>query len=183
VPESQESVESTISSTFSAPALASTSSNLSSDQDVASPSKPNGQADHCRPVQEPMPASSSRAHSHVATVDTPKIDAAAANAPQTGHTTAIPMPLASPTTQGFKRSADGSVKGDDSSTSPARRTFAHKRNKSMDTHSGTRIGEVRESRPTHRPYSANLYAAIRPAQNASLVCNGQGAEWVGEAVS
>jgi hypothetical protein len=162
VPESQESVESTVSSTFSAPALASTSSNLSSDQDVASPSKPSGQAHHSSPVHEPMPASPSRTHSRVATVDAPRIDAAAANAPQAGHTTATPMPRRSPTTQGFKRSADGLVKGGGSSTSPTQRTFAHKRNKSMDTHSNTRIGEVRKSRSRHVPYAANRYAAIRP---------------------
>ena len=172
MPESQESVESTVSSTFSAPALASTSSNLSEDQDVASPSKPNGQADHSRLIQEPMPSSPSRVHSHVATVDAPRIDAAAANASPTGHTTATPMSQTSPTTQGFKRSADGSVKGDGSSTSPSRRTFVHKRNKSMDTHSNTRIGEVRESRSRHvhmRLINMQLSAQLKTRLSYAMV--------------
>lgn len=181
MPESQESVESAISSTFSAPAPASTSSNLSSDQDVASPPKSNGQVDYSRSTQEPMPRPPRPIYSHVAKIAASQIDTAAANAPQTGHTTAAPMSPASPITQGFKRSADGSVKG--SSTSPTERTFAHKRNKSMDTHSSTRIGEVCESRPGHDSYAANMNAAICPAQNPSLVCNGQGAEWLGEAIS
>lgn len=172
MPESQESVESTISSTFSAPALASTSSNLSEDQDVASPSKPNGQADHSRPVQEPVPASPSRTHSHVATVDAPRIDAAAANASQPGHTAATPMSQTSPTTQGFKRSADGSVKGDSSSTSPTQRAFAHKRNKSMDTHSNTRIGEVRDSRSRYmhiRLIDVQLSAQLKTRLSYAMV--------------
>jgi hypothetical protein len=76
----------------------------------------------------------------------PRIDTAAANAPRTGDTAASPMSLTSPATAGFKRTADGSVKGvglgidSPSAFTPA---HAHKRNKSMDTHSGTRIGEVR----------------------------------------
>lgn len=183
VPESQESVYSTISSTFSAPARASTSSSPSSDQDVASPSKPNGQAGHSRLIYEPVPASPSRIHGQVARPDAPRVDTAAANAPQTGRTTATSMSLTSPTTQGFKRSADGSVKSDGVSTSPTERIFTHKRNKSTDTHSSARIGEVRDSRPKYDPYAANLYAAIRSAQNAPLVCDGQGAEWLGEAVA
>lgn len=163
MPESQESVESTVSSTFSAPALASTSSNLSSDQDVASPSKSNGQAEYSRSAQKPMLASPSRAYSHVAIVDAPRIDATAANALQLDHTTATPMSQTSPTATGLKRSADGSVKGAGSSTSPTQRTFAHKRNKSMDTHSSTRIGEVRENRPTYDPNVANPIRSYPPS--------------------
>jgi hypothetical protein len=72
------------------------------------------------------------------------IDTTATNAPQTGYTTVTPVSIVSPTTQGFKRSADGSVKGNGLTTSPKERIFAHKRNKSMDTHSNTRIGEVRQ---------------------------------------
>ncbi|KAF3041930.1 hypothetical protein E8E12_007778 [Didymella heteroderae] len=100
-----------------------------------------------------MQASPIRDHSHVATLDAPQIDAAAANAPQTGHTTATPMSQSFPTTQGFKRSADGSVKGDGSSASPTERTFAHKRNKSMDTHSSTRIGELSAQLKTRLSYA------------------------------
>ena len=144
VPESQGSVVSTISSTFSAPALPSTSSNLSSDYDVASPSEPNGPSAHSKPAQESMATSPSRSHSQVTKANAPQIDTATANAPRTGRTTATPMSLVSPTTQGFKRNADGSAKGDGSIASPTERTFAHKRTKSMDTHSSTRIGEVRD---------------------------------------
>lgn len=183
VPESQESVISTISSTFSAPALASTSSNLSSDQDAASSSEPCGPAGHSKPTQAPMPASPSRAHNQAAKTDVRQIDIAAANAPQTGRTTATPMPLVSPITQGFKRSADGSVKGDGSTTSPTEKTSAHKRNKSMDTHSSTRIGEVRGHLPRHEFYAANAHAAIRPTEDSSLVCHGEGTERLGEAVA
>ncbi|KAJ4405366.1 hypothetical protein N0V91_005316 [Didymella pomorum] len=63
------------------------------------------------------------------------------------------MSQTSPTTQGFKRSADGSVKGDSSSTSPTQRAFAHKRNKSMDTHSNTRIGELSAQLKTRLSYA------------------------------
>ena len=47
-------------------------------------------------------------------------------------------------TQGSKRTVDGSLKSAGPvPEAPSVRTYAHKRNKSMDTHSGTRIGEVR----------------------------------------
>lgn len=179
--ESQESVLSTISSTFSAPALPSTSSNLSSDYDAASPTAPNGSANHEKFTQESMPASS-RMHDHFARGDVPLIDTAAANAPQYSHTTTTPMPLISPTTQGFKRSADGSVKGSGSATSPIERVFAHKRNKSMDTHSSSRIGEVCDRILRHL-YTANAYAAIRTTEDPSFVCYDQSTKWMGEAVA
>lgn len=91
-----------------------------------------------------MPVSPSRARAVDALVNAPRIDAAAANAPRTGDTTAGPMSLASPMAQGSKRKADGSLKGIPLGIdSPVVRVPAHKRNKSMDTHSVTRIGEVR----------------------------------------
>ncbi|UPX10133.1 uncharacterized protein EKO05_0000804 [Ascochyta rabiei] len=153
VPESQESVISTISSTFSAPALPSTSSNLSSDYDGASPSEPNEQASHGKTAQAPSPTSSSCIHGQAARTSVPQIATAAANTPQTGYTTATSMSLISPTTQGFKRSADGSVKGHGSTTSPKEGMFAHKRNKSMDTHSSTRIGELSAQLKTRLSYA------------------------------
>lgn len=68
----------------------------------------------------------------------------AVNAPRTGGTAASSMSVDSPIAQGFKRSADGSVKGSamtvDTSVKPI---MEHKRPKSMDWSSSTRIGEVR----------------------------------------
>ncbi|KAF1361508.1 hypothetical protein EJ07DRAFT_111277, partial [Lizonia empirigonia] len=153
VPESQESVLSTISSTFSAPALPSTSSNLSSDYDAASPTGPNGAASHSKPTEESMPASPSRIRGQAARGDAPPIDTAAANAPQSGRTAATPMSMISPTTQSFKRSADGSVKGNGSSAGLNEQHLAHKRNKSMDTHSSTRIGELSAQLKTRLSYA------------------------------
>ncbi|KAJ8109563.1 hypothetical protein OPT61_g7364 [Boeremia exigua] len=152
IPESQESVDSTISSIFSAPGLASTSSNLSSDHDAASLSEPNGPASYSRSTQEAMTSSPSRTHSRAAGVVV-QIDTAAANAPGPGHTTATPMSQVSPTMQGFKRSADGVVKGQEINTSPKARAFAHKRNKSMDTHASTRIGELSAQLKTRLSYA------------------------------
>jgi hypothetical protein len=82
------------------------------------------------------------------------------------------MSQTSPTTQGFKRSADGSVKGDSSSTSPTQRAFAHKRNKSMDTHSNTRIGEVRDSRSRYmhiRLIDVQLSAQLKTRLSYAMV--------------
>lgn len=63
---------------------------------------------------------------------------------QTGDTAASPMSLGSPTTHGFKRNADGSVKGvervESSEESAAKHARGHKKSKSTDT---SRIGEVR----------------------------------------
>lgn len=95
-----------------------------------------------------MPTSPSRVYAESVQASAPQIDIAAANAPPSGYTAADPMPLASPITQGFKRKADGSFKANGLGLdSPVARVPAHKRNKSMDTHSGTRIGEVRASSP------------------------------------
>ncbi|KAF2999005.1 hypothetical protein E8E13_007894 [Curvularia kusanoi] len=153
VPESQESVESVISSTFSAPALASTSSNISSDHDAASPVESNGPSAHNGLAQEPILSVSSGVFGQDATKDARWIDLAAANAPQTGHTAASSLPLVSPISQGFKRSADGLLKGDETATSPKERKFAHKRTKSMDTHSSTRIGELSAQLKTRLSYA------------------------------
>jgi hypothetical protein len=112
-----------------------------------------------------MPASPTQAHASDARPNAPRVDAVAANAPQTGDTAASPMPPESPVTQGFKRTADGSVKGFGTPVrSLAGPTAAHKRNKSMDTHSGRAIGEVCGGFPggpickvlTHMQLSAQL---------------------------
>lgn len=130
-----------------------------------------------------MPDFSSQARVEDARAKPPQIDAGAANASRTGDTTAEATPLESPATQGFKRTADGSVKGDGAVVQPAARSVtasAHKRNKSMDTH---RIGEVRGFVAGTSLQGANAYAAIRPTQDAFIVCYGQSAERLGEAVA
>lgn len=182
MPESQESVDSVISSTFSAPALASTSSNVS-DHDAASPAKSNGPPGHSEPAQNPIQSSPNGISGQAVPKDAHRIDIPAANAPQTGHTTASSVPPVSPTSQGFKRGADGLVKGDMTATSLKERTFAHKRTKSMDTHSSTRIGEVCSDRSRHILWLANAYTAFRTTQDSSLVRHGEGTEWLGETVA
>lgn len=130
-----------------------------------------------------MPASPSRIRGHAARGDAPPIDTAAANAPQSRRTTATPMSMISPTTQGFKRSADGSLKGNGSSIGLNEQHLAHKRNRSMDTLSSTRIGEVRHRLPRPDLYVANAYVAIRTTEDPSLVCHGQSTKRLGEAVA
>lgn len=118
-----------------------------------------------------------------ARANVPRVDIAAANAPRTGDTADSPMSLQSPATQGFKRTADGSLKGEESvehSTAERKLAHAHKRNKSMDTH---RIGEVRDLVLGHSLQGANAFAAFRPTQDASILRHGQGAEWMGEAIA
>ncbi|KAF1836473.1 hypothetical protein BDW02DRAFT_238292 [Decorospora gaudefroyi] len=154
---SQESVQSTVSSTFSAPALPSSSSNLSTsttadtETDLTTPPSTHV-AGQSKPTEAAMPDSSVEARGG----DTrPRIDTAAANAPRVRDTTATsPMLLESPATQGFKRTADGSVKGIGLVIeSPSGPISAHKRNKSMDTHSGTRIGELSAQLKTRLSYA------------------------------
>jgi hypothetical protein len=114
----------------------------------------------------------------------PRVDTAAAK-PRAGDTAASPKPLESPTTQGAKRTADGSVKTVGvalETPSTYRPMAAHKRNKSMDTHSGTRIGEVRSVAQAH-VLTADATAAICPAQDASFLRHGQGPERLGETVT
>ena len=130
-----------------------------------------------------MPTSSSQGRTVDAQAHAARIDIAAANTPRTGDTTASPMSLASPVTQGFKRTADGSVKGIGLGIdTPSKPIAAHKRNKSMDTHSATRIGEVRNTRATVCRF-ADVLAAFRTAKDAPILRNGQGPEWVGEAIA
>jgi hypothetical protein len=140
LPDSQESYLSAASGTFSAPHLPSSSSNLSistvGDTDLAPPptsSVPPGQREHAK---QAIPTSPHHARGQDAPL---RIDAV--NAPRTGDTAASPMSLDSPITQGFKRNADGAVKG--STTMVDKPAMGHKRPKSMDFSSSTRIGEVR----------------------------------------
>ena len=132
-----------------------------------------------------MPTSPSEARGVDARANAPRIDTVAANAQRTGDTTApSPMALDSPLAHGFKRTADGSVKGterpEQKGSAPS---AAHKRNKSMDIHSGSRIGEVRGRVLGYILHGANAYAAIRTTQNASQLRHGQGAERLGKAIA
>ncbi|CAN9378711.1 unnamed protein product [Alternaria alternata] len=153
---SQESVQSAVSSTFSAPALPSSSSNLSTstttETDLTTLSSTNV-ANQSKPLEAPMPKPSSQAAAGDVPA-APRIDTAAANALQNGGTAASSMTPESPATQGSKRTVDGSLKSAGPvPEAPSVRTYAHKRNKSMDTHSGTRIGELSAQLKTRLSYA------------------------------
>ncbi|CAI6330790.1 unnamed protein product [Periconia digitata] len=160
LPASQESRLSAVSSTFSPPQLPSSSSNLSTsttnDTELTTP--PLSQIPVLQELSAQNPASApllspnrARAQDRDASL---RIDAA--NALRTGDTAASPMSLCSPVTHGFKRSADGSVKGAnfESSTAlagtPVAHPIAHKRSKSMDT---SRIGEISAQLKTRLSYA------------------------------
>ncbi|KAI4610271.1 uncharacterized protein J4E87_010823 [Alternaria ethzedia] len=151
---SQESVQSAVSSTFSAPALPSSSSNLSTatttETDLTTPSSTNV-ADQIKPTEAPMPESSSQSTGGQVRA-APRIDTAAANALQIGDAAAGPMPLESPA-KSSKRTVDGSLKSAGlAPETPSAPAHSHKRNKSMDTHSG-RIGELSAQLKTRLSYA------------------------------
>jgi len=184
LPDSQESYVSAVSSTFSVPQLPPSSSNLSistageADYTPAPPaSKPFA------PKQSPhrvIPASPQRARARDASL---QIDAA--NPQRTGDTAASPMSVESPVAQGFKRSADGAVKGSTMTVNTSIKPgMGHKRPKSMDFGSSSRIGEVRTE--TYDPDNFHLWLIIAVAfcttQNTSFLRHGQGAERLGKTV-
>ncbi|PVI01937.1 hypothetical protein DM02DRAFT_523987, partial [Periconia macrospinosa] len=145
LPGSQESRVSTVSSTFSAPQLPSSSSNLSTSTDTELTTPPLSQAPLVKdqPVENTAPAAPRSPNRARAQAQNALLRIDAANLPRTGDTAASPMSLYSPATHGSKRTADGSVKGgnvESSVDTTAGRTGGHKRSKSMDT---SRIGEVR----------------------------------------
>jgi hypothetical protein len=181
LPDSQDSYVSAASSTFSAPQLPSSSSNLSvstvGDTDLVNSSTLIAPPEQAQCTERAKPESPKR----VRRLDAPlRVDAVPA--PRTGDTAASPMSLDSPVAQGFKRSADGAVKGStttaDTSAKPA---SGHKRPKSMDA---GRIGEVRARHGSCvvRVWLTYL-AAIGTAKDAPFVCHGQSAERLGEAVA
>ncbi|KAF2127596.1 hypothetical protein P153DRAFT_387338 [Dothidotthia symphoricarpi CBS 119687] len=158
MPDSQESVLSSVSSNFSVPALPSSSSNISTstvtDTDLTSPASTHVYSGLSRPTEKPTEISSSQSYGANARFNAARIDTVAANAQRTGDTAASPMSICSPAFQGTKRTADGSLKAVGPATvTPAGRVFAHKRNKSMDTHSGTRIGELSAQLKTRLSYA------------------------------
>ncbi|KAH7371395.1 hypothetical protein BKA66DRAFT_424146 [Pyrenochaeta sp. MPI-SDFR-AT-0127] len=155
LPGSQESIQSIVSSTFSAPALPSSSSNLSTstaaDTDLTSLASTNVASIQNKPAEARMSNSPSRPRHVESQAHASRIDTAAANATRTGDTAASPMALDSPVSHGFKRTADGSVKGVGLGiANTAGPVSAHKRNKSMDTH---RIGELSAQLKTRLSYA------------------------------
>ncbi|KAF7447524.1 Whi5 domain-containing protein [Pyrenophora tritici-repentis] len=131
VPDSQESA---VSTTFSAPALASSSSNLSTSTTT--------ETDSTAPSSANVPTQSKQ--HEVSMPPTP---------------CSQPLGSPAPVTQSSKRTSDGSLKrpgvGGEGESRPGR-ISAHKRNKSMDTHSaipGTRIGELSAQLKTRLSYA------------------------------
>ncbi|KAH9871151.1 hypothetical protein J1614_006726 [Plenodomus biglobosus] len=157
---SQDSVVSAVSSIFSVPRLPSSSSasNLSTttaaEGESAHTLLANAAPDQIKATEVPMPNSPAQARAGDAQPDAPPINMAAANAPRTGDTAASAMPLESPMAQGFKRKADAPLKSVGlGADAPTARVPAHKRNKSMDMHSGTRIGELSAQLKTRLSYA------------------------------
>jgi hypothetical protein len=131
-----------------------------------------------------MPTSPSQTRSSTTRANAPRIDVVAANAPRTGYTAASPMSLDSPMTHGFKRKADGAENGTgEAAQGSVGPSSAHKRNKSMDIHGITRIGEVRSQVLESGLQNANVHAAFRTAEDASFLRHGQGAKRLGEAIA
>ncbi|USP75602.1 uncharacterized protein yc1106_02876 [Curvularia clavata] len=157
---SQDSNHSAVSSTFSAPALASSSSTLSTstttETESTAPSSTHVESQGKSAVAPtPMleqPAKTSGVDARAA----PRIDTAPVKESPSGDTAASPKSLESPATQGSKRTADGSLKTAGvvlEAPASYRPMAAHKRNKSMDTHSGTRIGELSAQLKTRLSYA------------------------------
>lgn len=139
LPDSQESYMSTASSTFSAPHLPSSSSNLSvsttGDTEITSPPLSKTSSTQKTPAAHAIPPSPGRSRGPDAT-----------NAPRTGDTAAGPMSSNPPAMQGLKRAADGSPKGfDRPSNSTVAPVVGHKRTKSVEAGSNGRIGQVRDN--------------------------------------
>ncbi|KAL6160690.1 hypothetical protein ACJQWK_11898 [Exserohilum turcicum] len=147
---SQESVQSPVSSTFSAPALAESSSTLSTCTTITTTTDTDS-----KPADPPMlgpPLQSCPGDAPAA----PRLDTAAAKAPPASDTAVSPKHQESSATHGSKRSADGSLKSAGAplpTPSTYRPMAAHKRNKSMDTHSVTRIGELSAQLKTRLSYA------------------------------
>ncbi|KAF1976592.1 hypothetical protein BU23DRAFT_578498 [Bimuria novae-zelandiae CBS 107.79] len=146
LPNSQESYMSAASSTFSAPQLPSSASNLSTstagDSELTSSPVSKTPSAQKTPAAHANPTSPNRSRRPAAL----QIDAA--NAPRTGDTATSPMSLDSPVMQGLKRAADGSPKGTESrNNAPAVPATGHKRNKSMEAGPSGRIGQVRDNPP------------------------------------
>ncbi|KAJ4288998.1 hypothetical protein N0V90_011340 [Kalmusia sp. IMI 367209] len=150
-PDSQESYLSAASSTFSAPQLPSSSSNLSTstagDTEITFPPLSKAPPAHRLHAGNAVPPSPSRPRGQ----DALRIDAV--NATRTRDTTASPMSMCSPMTQGLKRAADGSVKGSETTIDTVQSPAGHKRNKSMEAGSNGRIGQLSAQLKTRLSYA------------------------------
>lgn len=144
LPDSQESFVSTASSSFAAPALLSSSSNISNFTALTSPTTSNVNSSQGQPSERPVPPSPAQVRPQHSQHAPPPIDTA--NPPSSGNTTASPMSLDSPVlAQGSKRTADGALKdaGASLNTPAPAPNGGHKRTKSMESGSNPRIGKVR----------------------------------------
>ncbi|KAF2659577.1 hypothetical protein K491DRAFT_689191 [Lophiostoma macrostomum CBS 122681] len=157
LPDSQESYVSAASSTFAAPLLLSSSSNVSNstaaDTDFTSPSTSNAASSQSQPLERAVPPSPSQLRGQNRHPAPPPIDTS--KPLRTGDTAASPMSLDSPAfVQGAKRTASGMVKNAgltvDSPTAP---TAGHKRTKSTESGSNTRIGELSAKLRTRLSYA------------------------------
>lgn len=138
---------STASSTFSAPHLPSSSSNLSvsttGDTEITSPPLSKTSSTQKTPAAHAIPPSPGRSRGPDAT-----------NAPRTGDTAAGPMSSNPPAMQGLKRAADGSPKGfDRPSNSTVAPVVGHKRTKSVEAGSNGRIGQLSAQLKTRLSYA------------------------------
>ncbi|KAF2736782.1 hypothetical protein EJ04DRAFT_596143 [Polyplosphaeria fusca] len=148
LPDSQESFVSTASSTFAVPTLLPSSSNVSNSTgagtEFTSPSTSTLPSSQSQPRARVDPPSPSQVRVQDARAHAPRLDT---TAPQTGDTTASPMFIDSPVfAQGAKRTADGAVKDMSLTGNAGPATAAgqgHKRTKSTESGSNSRIGEVR----------------------------------------
>lgn len=188
LPNSQDSIVSAASSTFSAPILPSTLSTLSNstttDVEITSSATSYVPSSQTQPSERAAPPSPKQPRDQDE-LTTPPIDAV--DAPRTGGTAASPMLLDAPTlVQGSKRTASGMVKGSGSIVDgPLPATGGHKRTKSTDSGSNPRIGQV----CTLQALMCNIGrlwlmhpAVIRTAAYSAFVCHGEGSERVGEEI-
>ncbi|KAF2870721.1 hypothetical protein BDV95DRAFT_574440 [Massariosphaeria phaeospora] len=156
LPASQESALSAASSTLAAPTLLSSSSNVSTSTaattEFASPPPKHVHASRMQPAANVSQLPTTPAHGRNVQPSAHPIDTA--NTMRTGDTAASPMSLDSPVSQGFKRTADGAVKGAALATeSTGVPTMGHKRNKSMDSNAASRIGELSAQLKTRLSYA------------------------------
>ncbi|KAF2193303.1 hypothetical protein K469DRAFT_693324 [Zopfia rhizophila CBS 207.26] len=144
--DSQESFVSTASSTFTAPRLLSSSSNISNstaaDTEFTSPGSSNAPSSQNQiEANRTMPPSPTVARGQHPQATTTRIDT---NAPRTGDTAASPMSVEFPVlTQGSKRTASGTMKNAglpvDSSVAAV---SGHRRNISVESNSNPRTKEL-----------------------------------------
>ncbi|KAF2257840.1 hypothetical protein CC78DRAFT_538235, partial [Lojkania enalia] len=152
-PDSQELFVSAVSSSFTAPTLVSSSSNVSNstaaDTEFTSPSSTTAPSNQTQPIERVVLPLTTQARARDAQPHAPRVDTSAL---RTGNTAASPMSIDSPVLAlGSKRTATGSVKSagltvDTVEASPV----GHKRTKSE---SNSRIGELSAQLRTRLSYA------------------------------